>query len=443
MKRPSVVSLFTGAGGLDLGLECAGFSTRVCVEIDEDARRTLRTNRRDWKLTEEGDVHKLTPEQVLATAGLEPDGVYLLAGGPPCQPFSKAGYWANGDSARLDDPRANTLAAFLKMMEAFLPQVVLIENVSGLTFRNKDEALKMFKRELRRINRQHRTRYRLHVLAINAADYGVPQIRERIFLMAEKGGRELKLPPPRFHGPDQDGESKQSMQTEKYRTAWDAIGDLNREAERQSLRLTGKWAQLIPSIPEGMNYLWHTKYGGGLPLFGWRSRYWSFLLKLAKSLPSWTLQAEPGPATGPFHWDNRLLSVRELCRLQTFPDAYRVLGTRRIAQRQIGNAVPPAIGEMLGLEIRRQFLGHKVRNFLKLIPAKRRNCPPPERRHPVSAFFKAQAGKPKDHPGTGKGPRARLLKRKADAAATNRASRSNREYRAPSWASSRTGSPGQ
>ena len=87
---------------------------------------------------------------------------------------------------------------------------------------------------------------------------------------------------------------------------------------------------LLPSIPEGENYLWYTNRGGGLQLFGWRTRYWSFLLKLAKSLPSWTIQAQPGSAIGPFHWRSRKLTTREMCRLQT-PTAQLVEAAKRAA----------------------------------------------------------------------------------------------------------------
>ena len=87
---------------------------------------------------------------------------------------------------------------------------------------------------------------------------------------------------------------------------------------------------LLPSIPEGENYLWHTNRGGGLQLFGWRTRYWSFLLKLAKSLPSWTIQAQPASAIGPFHWRSRKLTTREMCRLQT-PTAQLVEAAKRAA----------------------------------------------------------------------------------------------------------------
>jgi DNA (cytosine-5)-methyltransferase 1 len=164
---------------------------------------------------------------------------------------------------------------------------------------------------------------------------------------------------------------------------------------------------LLKSIPEGHNYLWHTPRGGGAHLFGWRTRYWSFLLKLSKNRPSWTIQAEPGPATGPFHWRSRLLSIEELARLQTFPDSYRIFGARASAHRQAGNAVPCAIGELLGLEIRRQFLGERVRKTLKLIPSHREDCPPPERARPIPKRYHKLRGAHPDHPGSGRGPAAR------------------------------------
>ena len=111
-------------------------------------------------------------------------------------------------------------------------------------------------------------------------------------------------------------------------------------SEDEDLAVRGKWADLLPSIPEGSNYLHHTDRGEGMPLFGWRRRYWTFLLKLAKNRPSWTIQAQPGPAVGPFHWSNRRLSVRELSRLQTFPDDVNIVGGARIgseATRQRGS----------------------------------------------------------------------------------------------------------
>jgi DNA (cytosine-5)-methyltransferase 1 len=101
-----MLSLFTGAGGLDIGLEAAGFESRLCVEMDDDARATLRRNRPLWKLATPGDIHEHSAEDLVSMAGLEKGEVDLLAGGPPCQPFSKSGYWLTGGSRRLDDPRA-------------------------------------------------------------------------------------------------------------------------------------------------------------------------------------------------------------------------------------------------------------------------------------------------------------------------------------------------
>jgi DNA (cytosine-5)-methyltransferase 1 len=109
----SVLSLFTGAGGLDLGLEASGFKPVLCVEIDGDSRETLKLNRPSWRLADPGDIHALEPGQLLRQAAIKPRELTLLAGGTPCQPFSKSSYWFNGDAPRLRDPRARTLHAYL------------------------------------------------------------------------------------------------------------------------------------------------------------------------------------------------------------------------------------------------------------------------------------------------------------------------------------------
>src|SRR5229473_4669709 len=119
-----VLSLFTGAGGLDVGLEAAGFKIVGCVEIDADARKTLKMNRPRWPQSELGDVHAYKPAQLLEAFELRPREVAVLSAGPPCQPFSKSGYWANGDSKRMTDPRATTLRAVLAVAKAALPRVI-------------------------------------------------------------------------------------------------------------------------------------------------------------------------------------------------------------------------------------------------------------------------------------------------------------------------------
>jgi DNA (cytosine-5)-methyltransferase 1 len=229
-------------------------------------------------------------------------------------------YWVRGDALRLDDPRADTLTGYLRILRDSRPRAFLLENVYGLAYQDKDEGLRYILDGIAQINREIGVNYEVSWEVVNTAEYGVPQIRERVFMIGSRDGRRFKFPRP-THGKAETLTCDLFENLEPYRTAWDAIGGLPEPLEEMpGLKIGGKWGDLLPSIPEGENYLWHTNRGGGQPLFGWRTRYWSFLLKLSKRLPSWTIQAQPGAAIGPFHWNNRRLTFQELCRLQTFPD---------------------------------------------------------------------------------------------------------------------------
>lgn len=395
----SVISLYTGAGGLDLGFEAAGFSTLVAVELDRNARATLRGNRPDWKQPEQGDTLKIAATNLLRLAGRRRRGVDALIGGPPCQPFSKSAFWVAGMTRRLDDPRARTLAVMLDLAEGILPRVMVIENVRGIAYRAKDEAMTLIGQRLAEINERHGTRYTTNVVYLQATEFGVPQMRERAFLVSFRDGQIFEPPQP-ITG---------DRGNRPVPTAWDAIGTTAAEGGRSDeLSAQGKWAELLPSIPEGQNYLWHTDRGGGLPLFGWRTRYWSFMLKLAKNRPAWTIQADPGPATGPFHWDNRLLSIDEMARLQTFPLGYRFSGDYRAARCQIGNAVPPALAEAVARRIAATLRRHEYLPDLTLAIAPRGTPPAAAPTTPVPASYRGLVGSHADHPGTGKGPAALL-----------------------------------
>ena len=403
--KPKVISLYTGAGGLDYGFEAAGFQTSAAVEFDRDCCETLRTNRSKWNVIERS-IFRVPTEEMLERANAKPGEIDLVIGGPPCQPFSKAGYWARGDSLRLDDPRADTLAAYLRVIEEAQPRAFLLENVGGLAFIGKDDGLRLLLRGIEELNARTNSSYKASVAVLNAVNFGVPQIRERLFLIAARDGTAFRFPRETHFAPlDEDGlplEGRRDGES-RHRTAWDALGDVRPDPD-EDLEVRGKWAALLPSIPEGSNYLWHTDRGGGRPLFGWRRRYWSFLLKLAKTKPSWTIQAQPGPAIGPFHWDNRYLSMRELCRLQTFPDDIQIVGSRQSVQKQVGNAVPSLLAEVLAREIRQQLLGHRrITKPLQLMPPCRKPVPAPERRRPVPERFKEFEGEHSAHPGTGKG----------------------------------------
>lgn len=402
MGKPKVISLYSGAGGLDYGFEAAGFDTVVAVEMNRDSCATLRANRK-WPVIER-DILKVTSAEIMEVASVKKGEAAMLIGGPPCQPFSKAGYWSKGDSLRLDDPRASTLGAYLRVLRDTTPAAFLLENVEGLAYRGKDEGLKLLIDAIEVINKDTKSNYKPKFQVLNAADYGVPQIRKRVLMIAARDGSEFRFPEPTHRDPATQDELFGDRQP--YRTAWDALADIGPETG-ESTELTGRWADLLPSIPEGHNYLWHTDRMGGLPLFGWRRRYWSFLLKLAKNLPSWTVQAQPGPAIGPFHWENRKLAMRELCRIQTFPDDVRITGSRTEIQRQVGNAVPSLLGEVVASEIKSQLLGlRSPRKALRLLPPVRSPVPAPEKLRPVPERFKEMVGEHSAHPGTGKGARA-------------------------------------
>ena len=397
------ISLFTGVGGLDFGFEAAGFETVVAVEIDPVSSHTLRLNR-NWPVIER-DIHEVTSKELLRTARLRPGQADVLIGGPPCQPFSKSGYWARGDSLRLDDPRADTLMAYLRVLRDAQPKALLLENVYGLAYKGKSEGLDRILAGIEQINREIGTSYKPVWQVIDAASYGVPQHRERVIIVASRDGKPFRFPRITHCEP---GDLLLGADCEPWRTTWDALGDLPERLNDPTLSIGGKWADLLPSIPEGQNYLWHTPRGGGEPLFGWRTRYWSFLLKLAKSRPSWTIQAQPGPATGPFHWTNRRLSTLELCRLQTFPDGLQFDCGRNDVQRMLGNAVPSLVAEVIGRAIRTQLLGKPIKTRkLKLLPPRRKSTPSPERVAKVPSAFLALAGAHAAHPGTGQGNRAR------------------------------------
>lgn len=403
-NTPSYISIFSGAGGLDLGLDHAGFERLLSIELDSVCVDTLIKNGTQKNTIINKNIEQCSSAEIAKWASLgNTKTLDLLVGGPPCQPFSKSSFWINGDTSRMNDPRSTTLKEFMRVVRDLKPNNVLIENVVGIKFKDKDEGYKYICEEFDKINENEETNYNLIVSKINAADYGVPQKRERIFLFANIKGKNFQMPEP-THG--REGiNSKQKL--EEYRTAWDSIGDLE-NIKHIGLEVTNKWGDLLPSIPPGNNYQWHTSRMGGKSLFGWRTRYWSFLLKLDKNRPSWTITANPSSANGPFHWKNRQLSIREMARLQTFPDWYQFEGNYSQARKQIGNAVPPLLAEYLGGHIRSQLIDGIKTGNLKLCVKKSKHLPTKDKVSCVAKKYFAGLGEHAEHPGTGKGPRAIL-----------------------------------
>ena len=208
----------------------------------------------------------------------------LLAAGPPCQPFSNAAQWSLTGARGLGDHRTQTLHSLLRLIERLLPHAILIENVPGFVKGNR-AALSTLEERLDAVNSRNGTRYKLACRILNAADFGVPQRRRRAIVIAFRSGA-IPTWPAATH-------------RDRPVRAWDALHNV---CPATPPAPSGRFAALLPSIPEGQNYQFFTERGEGPSLFGYRRRFWSFLLKLAKVEPAWTVPANPGPATGPFHW---------------------------------------------------------------------------------------------------------------------------------------------
>lgn len=346
MSELPAISLFSGAGGLDLGVERAGYRVAVALDYDRDSCQTLSTNFPDARVLQ-GDIRQFTTREILNAGGLAPGEAELLVGGPPCTPFSKSGYWLEYKRAGRD-PEASLLDHYLRVLDEARPRTFLLENVYGLAYKNHNapwfDKLLMTCRHLG---------YRVAQRVILAADYGVPQRRQRLFVLGSLD-HDLDFPMPTHSGPHEARTSWDSS-LPIHVTTGEALADL---VERDDLRepdetVNGRYGHLLPDIPPGDNYLFYTeKRGHPEPLFKWRSRFWSFLLKLDPKQPSPTIQAQPGPYVGPFHWQNRRLRLAEIKRLQTFPDDYAIVGSRRSGQKQIGNAVPPLLAEQVARSLR-------------------------------------------------------------------------------------------
>lgn len=337
------ISLFSGAGGLDLGAEQAGYAVRAAVEWDRDAAATMEKN---FTYLHSPVLQKsildISTSEILQAAGLRSgDRPDLLVGGPPCTPFSKSGFWLDWKRDGLD-PDASLLQAYTRVLREARPRRFVLENVYALTYNNK-ASRPAYERLLREVDEAG---YEAVPQVLNAADYGVPQSRPRLFILGVPKGE----PVPAFPAPTHGGMWERRVSgdlKQPHITAGEALAGLVSTPEPGE-DVGGKYGHLLPGIPPGDNYLYYTENRGyPNPQFRWRSKYWSFLLKLSPDKPAPTIQAQPGPYIGPFHWDNRRLRVAEIKRLFTYPDDFDLVGSRASIQAQLGNSVPPLLAEQV------------------------------------------------------------------------------------------------
>jgi DNA (cytosine-5)-methyltransferase 1 len=363
------LSLFSGAMGLDLGLEAAGIETLACCEIDKWCCATIRRNRPNIKIFE-GSVSQLDPIAVAEIVGL--DSSTLLVGGPPCQSFSSA-----GNRSGLNDPRGNLIFEFFRFVNALKPQAFIFENVGNiLTAALKHRPIHMRPGKhwnLARYSREHMTgedsnlnleddelsgsafRYlldELHSLhysltfgILNSADFGTPQKRIRFCMLGfrDVGASGLALP---THG---------EPPLIPYVTLRDAISDLLLSPGVHSM-YTDPIAQIFGKVPPGGNWRnlpvedQKAALGGAFEAGGGKS---GFMRRLSWDTPAPTLTTKSNrKGTALCHPEYvRPLSVDEYKRIQGFPDYWQLVGAMNQQYQQIGNAVPAQLGKALGTKV--------------------------------------------------------------------------------------------
>lgn len=346
-KPIRVLSLFSGAGGLDIGFHDAGFQIVECNEIEEAFAATLVENSKtNGHLSGTNivclDIKKYTPSL---------KDIDFIIGGPPCQTFSAAGARAAGVNGT-DDERGNLFWEYVRILEALQPRGFLFENVYRIVGAQGGKPWNQIQHAFRNVG------YKLYWRILDAADYGVPQFRERLIIVGLKD-EDYRFPFP-SHGPD-------SSDTHNYYTAGKAIEGLSNE--NKSAGIGGRHGHLLEDIPPGLNYSFYTeKMGHPKPIFGWRSKFSDYLYKADPDTPVRTIKAQGGQYTGPFHWDNRRFTVEELQRLQTFPANYTIMGNYQKVIHQIGNSVPPQLARVLAISISQQVFNQTLPFQLQLMP---------------------------------------------------------------------------
>lgn len=359
MSGLTAISLFSGLGGIDIGLHRAGLETLVTVDADEAAARSLRANSSeynsglagteamyDWSVVED-DIHDITADELIDRAGT--NDIDFIVGGPPCQTFSRSN---EGNRQGTDAERGMLFQEYARFLEEIEPKAFVFENVRGLASANDGEDFEIIKERFTDAG------YTINHSVLNAADYGVPQTRKRLFVVGFRGDEKPYFPEPSHV------EAKNTITgKDSWVTAREALADLDVDAELTAEEgyvnaVGGKYGYLLKDVPPGGNYQ-HFSERKYVPekgeyversedeldekMFDWRSRHYNYLLKQDPDRPTWTLQASPGTYVGPFHWRSRRYSFLEQMRLMDIPVEYEIRGPPREVQRQIGNAVPPGL----------------------------------------------------------------------------------------------------
>ena len=350
--KHKLISLFSGGGGLDLGLEAAGFETVFATDIDHHSCITLqqgkvcaqgrRAHFLQNAVIKQVDILELPSSELMDLAGVKAGEVELLAGGPPCQAFS-----VFGRRKGIEDPRGRLFHEYLRILADLQPKAFVFENVFGLLTIHGGDTFKQLCELLQ--SPGNGVHYTLSVFRLNAADYGVPQYRDRVFIIGSSEGKTLDGIPPICAANPSEGFLR-------HRTVSDAFIGLpplgmdlpNHTSRDHSERIIERYKNLA---------------------FGERDSK-TRINKLDPNRPSYTIivGSDKGGGKGHVHpYEPREVSPRESARIQTFPDWWSFSGTSRHPIRQVGNAVPPLMAAAIGREIIKSFFGGKKRALKEIV----------------------------------------------------------------------------
>jgi DNA (cytosine-5)-methyltransferase 1 len=353
-KKPKVLSFFSGAMGLDLGIERAGFEVILSCEVDKFCRQTIMANKPDIALI--GDIRDYTPELIRQTAGLKDDEeIDVIIGGPPCQAFSTA-----GKRKGFEDERGNVFLTYIEHIIALQPKFAVIENVRGLLsspLSLKNDNPKGFGYPpatpeedkggalMHIIEKLQNAGYGVSFNLYNAANFGTPQKRERVVIICSRDGATLPYLVPTHSENGDYGLPKWRT----FKEAVDGLENINHEhlnfpEKRIKYYKLLKPGQYWKHLPENLQLeaLGKSYYAGGGKT--------GFFRRLGWDEPSPTLVTHPAmPATDLAHpEENRPLSIQEYKRVQEFPDGWIITGNLTERYKQVGNAVPSSLGYAIG-----------------------------------------------------------------------------------------------
>lgn len=363
-RKPIALSFFSGAMGLDLGIEKAGFHVRLACEVDKYCRQTIALNRPDTALL--GDINDYTAEDVRKAAGLSvKDDIDLIVGGPPCQAFSTA-----GKRQGLSDERGNVFLKYLDLALELRPKYLVIENVRGLLscpMEHRPHHLRgegfpdLAEDELKGgalnfiLSKLDKSGYGYSFNLYNSANFGTPQIRERVIIICSRNG---KKPPFLVPTHSQDG----AFNLPKWKTLRSCLGNIDKHHHLNFPEKRLKYYRLLKpgqnwkNLPENLQKeaLGKSFYAGGGKT--------GFLRRLDWGKPSPTLVTHPAmPATDLAHpQEDRPLSIEEYKRIQEFPDSWQLAGPLIQQYKQVGNAVPLSLGAAVGNLVMNLLSGKKM-----------------------------------------------------------------------------------